>query len=229
MAAALTHEINSPLGALRSSLETLMLVNDRMLETPNEKRAELQQTRDELARSIMDSATRIDQVTRRLRRFITLEEAELKSADINDLLSDVALLHRDDLEKSNLQLEFDLQESLPPLICRPQLLTAVFSNLLCNAIQAVGGNGRITIQTRGRTGEVAIAIRDNGRGMKPEQVETLFDPSFKVSGNRVSSGNWSLFNARQIIYEHGGEISVHTAEGQGTEVEIILPLSASQA
>jgi signal transduction histidine kinase len=142
------------------------------------------------------------------------------------LLTDVTLLHREAIERSKIRLEFDLQSGIPRLICRPQLLTAVFSNLLSNAIDAVNGSGRICIQTRGEKGEVSVTIQDNGRGMKPEAVETLFDPSFKVDGGRVSSGNWSLFNSRQIIYEHGGDISVRTAEGQGTEIQVTLPLTA---
>jgi signal transduction histidine kinase len=104
------------------------------------------------------------------------------------------------------------------------LLTAAFSTLLSNAIQAVNGDGRIAIQTRGRGDEVEVTIRDNGRGMTPEEADTVFDPGFKVAGGRVSSGNWSLFNSRQIVYEHGGDIRMETAPGQGTAMHVTLPL-----
>jgi signal transduction histidine kinase len=224
MAAALSHEINSPLGALRSSIETLLLVSDRLVDAPPDKRARLAETRAELRRSIDESAARIDDVTRRLRRFVNLEEAEVKSADLNELLSDVTLLHRDELEQAHVKVEFDLQKSLPALNCRPQLLTAAFSSILTNAIHAVNGDGRIAIQTRGRDGEVEVTIRDNGRGMSPEQADTIFDPVFKVAEGRVSSGNWSLFNSRQIVYEHGGDIRLETAPGQGTAMHITLPV-----
>jgi two-component system NtrC family sensor kinase len=113
---------------------------------------------------------------------------------------------------------------MPPLNCRPQLLTAVFSNLLRNAIQAVNGNGHIEITTHRHDGEVEVTIRDNGRGMSATQASTVFEPSFKVEGGRISSGNWSLFNSRQIVYEHGGEIRLNTTEGRGTEVSVTLPL-----
>jgi signal transduction histidine kinase len=65
--------------------------------------------------------------------------------------------------------------------------------------------------------------------MSAEEVDTMFDPSFKVNGGRVASGNWSLFNTRQIVYEHGGEIRVETAKGEGTTVHILLPLTATRA
>jgi two-component system NtrC family sensor kinase len=224
MAAALTHEINSPLGTLRSSVGTLLAITGREAEYPPEKLAQIDEMRAALSRSIEESATRIDLVTHRLRRFVNLEEAEMKSADLNDLLTDVTLLHQEELEGAHIHLDFDLEQSLPPLTCRPQLLSAAFSSLLSNAIHAVNGDGRIAIATRLRDLEVEVAIRDNGRGMPPEEVETIFDPSFKVAGSRVASGNWSLFNSRQIVYEHGGEIRVESAEGKGTEVFVTLPL-----
>jgi two-component system NtrC family sensor kinase len=224
MAAALSHEINSPLGALRSSIETLLAVTDRQIEAPPEQRERLAATRIELRRSIEESATRVGEVTRRLRRFVNLEEAEVKAADINDLLSDVTLLHQDEIRDAHVEVEFDLEKPLPPLNCRPQLLTAAFSTLLSNAIHAVNGDGRIAIETRGRNGEVEITIRDNGRGMSPEEADTIFDPSFRVAEGRVSSGNWSLFNSRQIVYEHGGEIRLETAPGEGTAMHVTLPV-----
>ena len=76
----------------------------------------------------------------------------------------------------------------------------------------------------GMEAEVEVTIRDNGQGMTPEEADTIFEPSFKVNGSRVSSGNWSLFNSRQIVYEHGGEIRIDTAEGRGTAVHVMLPI-----
>ena len=113
MAAALSHEINSPLGALRSSIETLLMVSDRLVDAPPEQRERLAQTRAELRRSIDESAARIDDVTRRLRRFVNLEEAEVKSADLNELLADVTVLHHDELEQAHVNVDFDLQKPLP--------------------------------------------------------------------------------------------------------------------
>jgi len=224
MAAALSHEINSPLGALRSSIDTLIAVTDRQIDGSPEQRQRLAATREELRRSIHESSLRIEDVTRRLRRFVSLEEAEVKPADINELLSDVTVLYENEIRERHVAIEFDLEKSLPPLNCRPQLLTAAFSTLLSNAIHAVNGDGRIAIQTRGRGDEVEITIRDNGRGMSPEEADNVFDPSFRVADGRVSSGNWSLFNSRQIVYEHGGEIRLETAPGQGTAMHVTLPV-----
>jgi signal transduction histidine kinase len=225
MAAALSHEINSPLGVLRSSIATLCVLSDREAGASPEVLERLRETRAELRRSVEESAARIEEVTARLRRFVNLEEAEIKSADINDLLTDVTVLHRDELDRARVKLEFDFERDIPPLSCRPQLLTAAFSNLLSNAINAVNGDGRIAIATRGRGAEIEVTIRDNGRGMTPEEADTIFDPGFKVAAGRVASANWSLFSSRQIVYEHGGGIRLETAPGQGTAMHVTLPIS----
>ena len=71
---------------------------------------------------------------------------------------------------------------------------------------------------------VRVKIQDNGRGMEPSELETIFDPGFKVTAGRVSTGNWSLFSSRQIIFEHGGEIQISSAPGKGTTVQVLLPI-----
>ena len=56
------------------------------------------------------------------------------------------------------------------------------------------------------------------------RLETaIFDPGFQKSGSRIASGNWSLFNSRQIVFEHGGEIRISSMEGKGTTVWVTLP------
>ena len=150
-----------------------------------------------------------------MQRFISLEEAELKPANINDLLSDVAVMHEGNL-REDIQLDFDFHP-LPEVMCRPQLLTAVFSTLLSNAINAVNHNGQIVVATERADARIAISFKDNGHGIAPEDLETIFDPTFRVSGSSISSGNWGLFNTRQIVYEHGGDIEVESRTRPGDQ------------
>jgi signal transduction histidine kinase len=135
----------------------------------------------------------------------------------------VTLLHEEELRAAHVRLEFHLEETIPRLNCRPQLLSAVFSTLLSNAIHAVNGDGQIGIETRCEGGELSVTVRDNGRGMSEEEAVTIFEPSFKVAEGRIASANWSLFNSRQIVYEHGGDIRLETAKGEGTAVYVTLP------
>jgi signal transduction histidine kinase len=222
LAAALTHEINSPLGALRSAVDTLVVVAGRQASAPPEKQAALVAMQAELRQSIQSSAVRIQRVVERLQRFVGLGEAEIKTANLNDLLCDVAVLMEEKIRAAGVVVQFDLAP-LPDLSCRPQLLTAVFSSLLSNAIDAVDGDGRIVVSTQMAESLVRVTIQDNGRGMTAGEVEHIFDPGFRVDGKRVYSGNWSLFNTRQILYEHGGEIQIESTEGRGTTVSVTIP------
>jgi len=223
LAAAVTHEINTPLGALTSAVDTLLVVAARQATASEAQQERLVKLQADLRKNVQAATDRIRHVIGRLQRFISLEEAELQSANVNELIGDVATLFKEQVDRG-IQLQFDFQP-VPTVMCRPQLITAVISSLLSNAFNAANGDGRIVVSTRVAGSAVEIAVRDNGRGMSAEQVENIFDPGFKVvSGNRISSGNWSLFNSRQIIFEHGGDIRIDSAEGKGTTVWVTLPV-----
>ena len=222
LAAAVTHEINTPLGSLTSSIDTLLVLAARQATASAAQQEKLVTIQADLRRSVQTSTDRIKGVIARLQRFINLEEAELQEANINELIRDVATLFKEKTEHG-IQLEFAFNP-VPKLMCRPQLLTTVFSSLLSNAINAADASkGRILVSTRLNGGGVEVAIEDNGRGMSDEQIENIFDPGFKTTGSRIASGNWSLFNSRQIVFEHGGDIRISSSEGKGTTVWVTLP------
>src|SRR5581483_10028159 len=185
LAAAVTHEINTPLGALRSGIGTLNALAERRATAPEGERDALRAKQQVLSRSLEASCDRIQSVVSRLQRFVDLHDAELKITDLNELLSNVSLLF-DEQIGDRIRLEFDFG-SLPPVACRPQLLGAVFSALISNSINAIDDRGAIRISTRREDSRVEIRFQDNGRGMSPEEVDTIFDPGFKVSQSRVRS------------------------------------------
>ena len=73
--------------------------------------------------------------------------------------------------------------------------------------------------------DVEVSFSDNGRGLDPQEIKTIFDPGFRVGHGRVSTGNWSMFSSRQIVREHGGEIQIESERGKGTCVRVVLPVS----
>jgi two-component system NtrC family sensor kinase len=119
-------------------------------------------------------------------------------------------------------LDFDLGV-IPPLRCRPQQLSAVLSNLLRNAADAIDTQGRIVLVTRKLQGNIVLEIRDTGRGIPSEQLATLFEPAFQVEYGRVAATNWGLFVCRAIVSEHGGELEIESEPGRGTTAKIVLP------
>jgi signal transduction histidine kinase len=222
LAAALTHELNTPLGALKSSIDTMIVLAAKQATAPPEQQPRLVTMQAELRRSVNDGMERLKKVIARLQRFIDLDHTERQAADLNELLGDVVVLVKPTLQ-DKVKLEFDFH-TLPPLHCRPQQLTTVFSSLLRNAIDACSGEGRVLVSTQKVDSMARIRFEDNGCGMEGLELETIFDPGFRVTAGRVSTGNWSLFSARQIVFEHGGEIQITSEPGKGTTVDVLLPM-----
>jgi two-component system NtrC family sensor kinase len=168
---------------------------------------------------------RLHEIVGRMQRYTNLDRADVTATDLADLLRDVIHLHEPIFE-GRARVELSV-EPVPRIMCRPQLLSAVFSTLITNAVEACNGNGHVLISTRRHEGEAEIRIQDNGRGLAPDELRMIFDPGFKVDQGKVATGNWGLFGSRQIIHEHGGEIRISSAEGEGTTVSVFLPLTGA--
>jgi signal transduction histidine kinase len=221
LAAAVSHEMNNPIGALLSGVDTLLLLAAKQATSEAKDQTRLIKLQSDVRRSIQESAQRLRELVGRMQRFTNLDEAEVQSADVNELLKDVAALVSPELRR-RAHIEMNL-EPIKPIVCRPQQLSVVFSSILDNAFRAVNGDGRVIVTTRPAIKEVEIDIEDNGRGVKANDLESIFDPAFRVEGGRIAAGNWGLFNSRQIVREHGGEIRILSSEGHGTRVTITLP------
>jgi signal transduction histidine kinase len=222
LAAALSHELNSPIGALVSGVDTLLLLASRQATSTGPDQQRLVVLQNELRHSIRESTDRLKQIVARMQRFTNLDKAEVQSANLNEILNDVTALLEPTYSGST-KIELDLHP-LPELVCRPQQLSAVFSNLLGNAIEATKNDGHVRVCTRHVDNAVKVDIHDNGRGLDPEQVESIFDPGFRVTEGRVATGNWSMFSSRQIVREHGGDIGILSRPGEGTQIEVTLPV-----
>jgi two-component system OmpR family sensor kinase len=98
-----------------------------------------------------------------------------------------------------------------------------------NALRANPDGQPIEVEAHVVEGHVLVSVRDHGAGLSKRELRELFEPGFRTKGRRVGASNWGLFTARQIIREHGGEISAERAEGGGTRVSVQLPLDAPPA
>ena len=95
-------------------------------------------------------------------------------------------------------------------------------NLIANAIQAIQDTGEIRISTRTGEGVVTVEIADTGGGIKPENLERIFDPGFTTTGGGVGTG-LGLSISYKIIHKHRGDIRCHSEVGKGTVFTLELP------
>jgi signal transduction histidine kinase len=144
-------------------------------------------------------------------------------ADIHEGLETTLTVLAHKLKHTRVEIERDYDRALPTLTIYGSALNQVWTNLLDNAIDAVGEDGAITIRT-GRDGEcILVEIADNGPGIPPEARGRVFEPFFttKEVGRGTGLG---LDTARRIVEEqHGGTLSFDTDE-RGTIFHVWLPL-----
>lgn len=225
-AAALSHELNSPMGALSSALDTLFNAYEK-LESHQDQINRLRSVIVGATSSARQSSQRLMEIMERMKHLTNLDRAEEQVVDLNELLESTAALHLGELER-RARVTLAL-ESLPRVQCRPQQMSAVFSNLLRNAADSIEREGTIHISSNHRGREIVLEVRDSGRGIPRDRLLHIFDPSFRVEGSRVSTSNWGLFISRSIITEHGGQLEIDSDEGRGTTARISLPIGNATA
>jgi len=227
LVAGVTHEINSPLGALKANLEVLNAVGHRLAEARSGAGEQLDESWQGMLEVLQESLAacgRIMAVVRSLRSYARLDESEFKVADVNEGVK-AAIELLDPSVRRNVAIELALG-AVPPIACFPALLNEAFTNLLVNACQAcqrAEGGGKVRIETGLEGSSVSVAISDNGPGIPPEQQAKIFDPGFTTKGVGVGLG-LGLSIAYLVVREHGGSITLHSHPGAGATFTVRLPV-----
>jgi signal transduction histidine kinase len=225
LVASVTHELNSPLGSLRSSADSLSRIPRMVLESNEQRVRERALAALPLAVQTIERASqRISRVVRSLKDFSGLDESERKRFDLHAGLDGaIELLH----QKLTPEISIDKRYGeVPEFYGFVAQLNQAFLHLLSNAVEALNGKGTVCMTTR-RIGErVEIEIRDDGRGIESSRLQTIFSPNLSSQGERVHIG-LGLPTSRRIIEDHGGTLQLSSEFGRGTTVLIRLPLAAS--
>ena len=239
LAAGMAHEINNPVGFVRSNLSTAQSyveILDRFAQLAKAggnpevaafwRQENLGFILEDFATLLNESVAGADRVARivaDLKDFSKVDQAEEQMADINTCIRTVCNVASAQVSK---QAELVLAlADLPPTRCRPGHLNQVFLNLLLNAAQAMDRPGQIRIATSVESNSIGIEISDTGRGMAPEGLDRIFDPFFTT--REVGQGTGlGLTVARDIIAAHCGTLSVESTVGKGTTFTLKLPITA---
>lgn len=232
LAAGLTHEIHTPLGALLSNLDLLRRFQARVAarlpgqgegdaETAMAEPRTLSDTFGELLELQRLAAERIRRIVQSLRSFAHLDRAVEEPYDLHQGIdAALALLAPTIQDRIEVRREY---AALPLVRCRPDALNQVFMNLLENAAAAIEGPGVLQIRTRVEgEGEVVVEFEDSGRGIPPEHLERIFEPGFTTKPRGVGTG-LGLAIARNTLHEHGGRIEVASCPGR-TVFTLRLPV-----
>jgi two-component system NtrC family sensor kinase len=172
-------------------------------------------------RVITTGTERVTKSVRSLRNFARLDEAEMQRTNVHEGLDSILTLVHHKL-KDRIEVVKAYGE-IPEIVCFPSRQNQVFLNILTNAAQAIPEEGTIRIRTDVDEPNAVIEISDTGRGMAEVHLQHIFESGFttKPAGQGKGLG---LAISKQIVTDHGGEISVTSVVGQGTVFWIQLPL-----
>ena len=231
LVAGIVHEINTPLGAIKSSADLLnrgiekvldVLVSTALSESPQRNGtldAPLQIMKNTNV-NLAKAAERLETIIQGMKTFVRLDGAALQQASINEDIESTLVLVRHQFKKGVKVVED--YGAIPDVYCYPGELNQVFMNLLLNAALAVPENGCIRIQTYAGDGRIYIRIADDGKGIPPERMESLFDPGFTSEGTSVRMRT-GLFASYNILQRHRGAIQVESELGRGTVFTCWIP------
>jgi len=171
---------------------------------------------------VLQGLEQMRELVQNLRDFTRLDRSKVVDADINETLKTVIYIAR-----SSIPSRIAIVEqfgALPRIACNPGQLNQVFLNLITNAGQAIAEAGEIRIVTSVADGKIRIEIADNGSGIPDDVLPHIFDTYYTTKPKGVGTG-LGLPIARDIVRNHGGELTVTTQPGYGTAFSVTLPLA----
>lgn len=206
------HEIKNPLTPIRFALARLR----------GQAPPALQEDVDVIA---MES-DRLDRMARSFAEFGRLPEGPAAEIDIGDLVRYTAR----SCVPTGIALDLEIEENLPRVHGHNGALAGALSNVLLNAVDASREHGRISVKARttrldGRDA-VRISVADNGKGIAPQKLETIWEPY--VTDKPAGTG-LGLAIARQAIWAHDGTVNATSTLGEGTEIQLTIPANGAPA
>jgi signal transduction histidine kinase len=148
--------------------------------------------------------------------------------NVNELV-EFALLRIQFPRSASIELEVELDESIPPVFADPEQMIQILSNLFLNAVQAMPQGGTLTVKTGATTRQektilrsVSITISDTGVGIPKENLEKVFDPLFSTKAHGIGLG---LALVKTLLEGHNAKIKVQSEgiTGRGSSFIITLP------
>ncbi|MDX2129046.1 MAG: ATP-binding protein [Chloroherpetonaceae bacterium] len=254
MVAGLAHEMNTPLGFVRSNVEIISANEIDLLEAveaAGEMTAAIEkqdfETLSKVAPSAIQKVTsvqkigivdenkslltstlegldRIQELISNLKNFSRLDQANQQRANINNCL-DSTLVIANHILKRHMTVTKNYA-NVPDILCSAAQLNQVFLNIITNAAHACEekGQGSLLIKTSTQGNDLIVQISDNGKGIPQEVISKIFDPFFTTKPVGKGTGLGLSISKKIIEVGHKGRIEVKSRVGHGTDFFIYLPI-----
>ena len=211
LAAGVAHEIGNPLTSISSLVQIL-------------QRRNRDQFMNEQLANIKENIDRITKIVRELVDFSRPPSYETAIQDITDIIKTALGIVKYDKRIRKVKFDTDLKPYLPHVNVAADQLLQVFVNILINALDAIQGDGIISVKSGSDIKNVFVEIGDNGCGMDEVTLEKIFDPFFTTKDVGKGTG-LGLSVSYGIINRYHGEIRVKSRMNEGSKFTIVLPVS----
>jgi signal transduction histidine kinase len=226
--ADVSHELMTPLTAIRGYIETLSMPDVSLDE----------ETQERYLRIADQETYKLEAIVGDLLDLARLEGGGEPQATervrVDDLFRRAVDRHLPAIRASDITMRLDVHPATPAVIGNPGRLEQAVQNLAANALRHMPNGGTLTLAARPRGARVEIVVRDTGPGIAPEHLPHIFDRFYKAdasrSGTRIPSGSGlGLSIVQAIVRRHGGDVAAANAEGGGAVFTLDLPAASPEA
>jgi signal transduction histidine kinase len=180
-------------------------------------------TGGELLREIEGGSARISELVGAIKTYTHMDKAASKRVDVHAGLNSTLIMLSHKLKKGNVEVVCDYENDLPHVCGHAGELNQVWTNLIDNAIDAVDGQGRITVRTTSENGKVLVEVSDDGPGIPDDVRERIFEPFYTTKDVGKGTGLGLDISYRVVVEDHKGDIRVLSEPGD-TRFQVRLPV-----
>ena len=218
MAAVIAHEVKNPLAGIEVMAG---LLRRKIADAPDAQA---------VLTDIISEAKMANAIVQEVLDFVRPIRLQVEHTAVADAVQGAIQLADTKARRGEVQVSVSIPDGLPQIQADQHQLTQVFTNLLMNAYEAMGGAGHVSIQASRLRFEdgadpreaILVQVADDGPGIPPDVAEKVFDPFFTTKPQGSGLG---LAIVRKIVDAHDGRIDLRTAVGQGTTIRVTLPVS----
>lgn len=217
-----SHDLRSPLTAAKGFVDMLGMVGELNAKQDNMK--------EKILTSITDMTNLVEKVLDAGRLDPEMGAYELRRdlCDPANIIQKVISTMTMSANKKSIALKSEVAPNIPPLKLDEMMLERALWNLVENAIKYTPENGEVIVKASVKDNQLEVGVQDNGLGIPPEKISTLFDKGSRVrreEHKQIRGSGLGLFIVRNVARQHGGEASVENNAGQGSTFKITIPIA----
>ncbi|HEY3840527.1 MAG TPA: HAMP domain-containing sensor histidine kinase [Bryobacteraceae bacterium] len=223
--AGVSHELKTPLTAIRMFAETLAMGRSRD-----------EQTKSEYLETIVNESERLARLVDNVLDFSKIEQGRkiyrLRPVRLEDVAGSAVRAMQFPLAQQGFHLNYSAEENMPELQADPDAIQQAILNLLTNAMKYSGDSREIDLRLCSRDGNAIIEVVDRGLGLMPDERRRVFEKFYRAPSHEshsIAGTGLGLTLVAHIADGHGGRVEVESAPGVGSTFRILIPIASIPA